>query len=165
MPNYFVGRKDGPAEFANLGERGPELVGQEKTGYRLIPKPTVGYLRAGDRVYTAPETQQLLRQNELVEGRIQYRAQQADMERQTVRLRSGAVQQQAAEARAVRQSNNEVLAELREVRRAIKEQEYYRLNEHGDLVRSRKVEDSRQDSLNKRNDPRWGMVNGQWVQN
>jgi hypothetical protein len=36
LPAYFKGRKGGPAELAQLAERGPELVGQEKTGFRLV---------------------------------------------------------------------------------------------------------------------------------
>jgi TP901 family phage tail tape measure protein len=135
LPSYFVGRKDGPAEFANLGEQGAELAGQEKTGFRLYTKPTVGYLQAGDRVYTAPQTKQILAENKLVEGRLVQRQYNNDLEQQTVRLRVSAAQREQAQQRAVQQSNAHVVQELQGVRKAIQEQEYYRLNEQDDLVR------------------------------
>jgi TP901 family phage tail tape measure protein len=150
LPAYFKGRQGGPAELATLAERGPELVGQQSTGFRLVANEGVGYLAAGDRVYTAPETQQLLAQNDLVEGRLVQRAQQVDLETQTTRLRGGAAAQQAAERAAMLQANQPVLEELRQVRRAIQEQEYYRLNEQDDMVRRSEVEGRRQDKLEKR---------------
>ncbi|MGI4869714.1 MAG: phage tail tape measure protein [Janthinobacterium lividum] len=149
LPAYFVGRKNGPAEFAHLGERGPELVGQERTGFRLVEKPSVGYLAAGDRVYTAPETRTILRQNELAEGRIMQRAQQADMERQTVRLRQGAAARQAEAQAAFERSNGQVLAELRQVRKAIQEQEQLRVAE-GELQRWRRSGDTWTHLVNQR---------------
>jgi hypothetical protein len=135
-PQYYKGRKGGPTELAQLGERGPELVGQEKTGFRLIAEQTVGYLDAGDRVYTAPETKQILAQHELVEGRIVQRTQATDMELQTTRLRT-------AGASLQRPGGTEIGAG-----RAIQEQEYNRLNEQGDLVRRIESEGRRRDDLN-----------------
>lgn len=69
LPSYFVGRKDGPAEFANLAEQGPELVGQPGT-FRVVAKQGVGYLAAGDKVVPAPETRRILAQNTILEGRL-----------------------------------------------------------------------------------------------
>ncbi|GAA4501392.1 hypothetical protein GCM10023172_23160 [Hymenobacter ginsengisoli] len=69
LPSYYKGRESGPAEFANLAEQGPELVGQPGT-FRVVAKQAVGYLAAGDRVYTAPETKQILAENTILEGRI-----------------------------------------------------------------------------------------------
>jgi TP901 family phage tail tape measure protein len=150
LPAYFKGRQSGPAELATLAERGPELVGQERTGFRLVAEQGVGYLAAGDRVYTAPETQQILAQNDLVEGRLVQRAQQVDLETQTTRLRSGAAEQQAAERAAMLQATQPLLDKMEQVRRAIQEQEYYRLNEQDDMVRRSEVEGRRRDKLEKR---------------
>ncbi|TPG66049.1 phage tail tape measure protein [Hymenobacter nivis] len=149
LPSYFVGREDGPAEYAHLAERGPELVGQPGS-FRVVAKQAVGYLEAGDRVFTAPETRQILQQNEVVEGRIVQRQQGQDQERQTQQLRTGAQARQAAERAAAQQSNQEVVKELRAVRRAIHEQEYQRLNEQDDLVRRRHREQGWQDMVNRR---------------
>jgi hypothetical protein len=149
LPAYFKGRPTGPAEFAQLGERGPELVGQPGS-LRIVEKPSVGYLAAGDRVYTAPETQQILAQNELVEGRLVQRQYQRDLDTQTSQLRTGALQREQAQQRAAQQSNDQVLAELRQVRKAIKEQEYYRLNENDDLVRRSHQENGWRDMVNRR---------------
>jgi hypothetical protein len=104
-------------------------------------------------VYTAPETQQILAQNELVEGRIVQRTYQADMQQQTTRLRTGASAQRRAEQAALVQSNREVVQEVRLVRKAIAEQEYYRANEHDDLFRARKKEETEQRRLEKRYQP------------
>jgi hypothetical protein len=149
LPSYFVGRPDGPAEFANLGERGPELVGRPGS-LRVVAKPSVGYLAAGDRVYTAPETKQMLAENELVEGRLFRRTLDTDMDVQTSRLRQGAAQQQAAAQAAQRQSNGQVIDKLEQVRRAIEEQEYLRRGELNDLEGVRKKANVRQRSLDKR---------------
>jgi len=69
LPAYFKGRADGPAEWANLAEQGPELVGQPGT-FRVVAKQGIGYLAAGDKVVTAPETRQILAQNTILEGRL-----------------------------------------------------------------------------------------------
>jgi len=60
-PQYFKGRKGGPAEWAIVGDRGPELVHEKKTGrYTYEAKPTLRYLGAGDDVLTATETSEAL---------------------------------------------------------------------------------------------------------
>jgi TP901 family phage tail tape measure protein len=69
LPSYYKGRENGPAEFANLAEQGPELVGQPGT-FRVVAKQGVGYLAAGDKVVTAPETRRILSENTILEGRI-----------------------------------------------------------------------------------------------
>jgi TP901 family phage tail tape measure protein len=163
LPNYFVGRKDGPAEFANLAEQGPELVGQPGS-YRLYKKPTVGYLRAGDEVITATETRRILVQNELVGGQLinhatapplltqrrQFQWEQADMGQQTAQIRTAAQAQQTAQLRAARQANNEIVGELRSVKKAIREQEYLRAGELGDLVGTSEQAQGRTQHFNRR---------------
>lgn len=149
LPAYFVGRKDGPAEFANLGEHGPELVGQPKTGFRLVEKPAVGYLHAGDRVYTAPETKQLLAQNELVEGRLVQRQYGEALDQQTARLRTGSLEREQAQYRAAQQGSQEVIAKLDQVRKAIQEQEQLRLTENG-LERWKRKGDTWTHTVNQR---------------
>jgi TP901 family phage tail tape measure protein len=150
LPQYYKGRKGGPAEVAMLAERGPELVGQEQTGFRLVAEQGLGYLAAGDRVYTAPETRRILAENELVEGRIVQRTHAADMETQTTRLRTAGASQQAAQQAALLRSNDQVVQKLEQVRRAIQEQEYNRLNEQGDLVRRIEAEGRRRDAYAQR---------------
>jgi TP901 family phage tail tape measure protein len=149
LPSYFKGRADGPAEFANLGERGPELVGKDGS-LRLVEKPSVGYLAAGDRVYTAPETSQILAQNELVEGRLVQRQYQRDLDASTGQLRSGALQREAAQQRAVQQSNDQLLVKLEQVRQEIAEQGYRRWDELGNAMEEIKKGASTEQYLNKR---------------
>lgn len=74
----------------------------------------------------------------------------ADMETQTARLRTAGASQLAAQQRAMQHSNNQVVEELRQVRQAIQEQEYNRLNEQGNLVRRIEADGQRQDKFNKR---------------
>jgi hypothetical protein len=166
LPSYFVGREDGPAEFANLAERGPELVGQPGT-FRVVAKQGIGYLAAGDKVVPAEETRQILAQNTILEGRLverqvakrlgiydiagsfarpmpsgsmgnvafeqqlMQRQYSNDLEQQTVRLRTSAVAREQAQYRAAQQTNQEVIAKLDQVRKAVQEQEQLRLTEDG----------------------------------
>ena len=148
LPAYFKGRAGGPAEFAQLGERGPELVGQPGR-LRLVEKPSIGYLAAGDRVYTAPETRTIFTNNELVEGRLVHRAQQMDLERATSQLRRNAVQQQQALLQVQRADTQALLQKLEQVRRAVESQEQLRAAE-GELQRWQRSGDSWQRHLNKR---------------
>ncbi|WP_170172525.1 phage tail tape measure protein [Hymenobacter rigui] len=60
LPQYFVGRDGGPAEWAWVGERGPELVTTPSGQAQLFSQPTVTYLPAGADVHTADKTRQLL---------------------------------------------------------------------------------------------------------
>jgi TP901 family phage tail tape measure protein len=87
LPQYFKGRESGPAELAVVGERGPELIGKPGS-FRLAASEGVMRLAAGDKVYTAPRTEQLLHSHELVEGRLVARRLQADVEKQTGQLRA-----------------------------------------------------------------------------
>ncbi|NML67586.1 phage tail tape measure protein [Hymenobacter sp. RP-2-7] len=153
LPQYFKGREGGPAELAIVGDRGPELYGQARTGLKLATKPTVVQLQQHDVVYTAPETRNILAQQAQAVERIQYRTQQTDLQRTTERIQRGAAQQQAAALLMQRADTNALLIELQQVRRAIQEQEYNRLNEQGDLVRRIEADRQRRDIINKRHRP------------
>jgi hypothetical protein len=61
LPTYFKGREGGPAEWAVVGERGPELIQGRSGGARLVEKPSITYLEQGDSVLTAQRTQEFLR--------------------------------------------------------------------------------------------------------
>lgn len=148
LPAYSKGRKSGPAEMAHLAERGAELAGQPKTGYRLYNKPTIGRLAAGDQVLMANETQRILAQNDLVEGRIMQKAHSSDLETQTTKLRvlstGNPYATEAAQARAAQARDTDRIV------RAIQQQEYYRLNEQDDMVRRVEADGKRRDKLEKR---------------
>jgi len=60
LPEYFKGRDGGPAEFAWVAERGPELIEGKSGGSRLVEKKQVTYLQEGDKVHTADKTRQML---------------------------------------------------------------------------------------------------------
>jgi|GEM_PF-3900223 len=173
LPSYFVGRSSGPAEYAQLAEKGPELVGRPGS-YRLIEQPSIGYLASGERVHTAPETRQLLAQHTVVDGYlIEQRGQQPatdwqarkmderlfqrqagrDQEVQTQRLRDTAAAHEMALRTASHRETERVVQELQQVRRAVQEQEYNRLNEQEDLVRRMESENRRRDSLNRKYRP------------
>lgn len=100
----------------------------------------------------APETQRILAQNELVEGRLVQKVQQTDVETQTSRLRvlstGNPYAAEAAQARAAQSRGTDRIV------RAIKEQEYYRLNEQDDMVRRVEADGKRQDKLDKRYKPK-----------
>ncbi|OUJ67392.1 coiled-coil domain-containing protein, partial [Hymenobacter crusticola] len=61
LPQYFKGRKDGPSEWAQVAERGPELITGKSGGARLVEKPSITYLQQGDEVHTAERTREILR--------------------------------------------------------------------------------------------------------
>ncbi|MBG8556153.1 phage tail tape measure protein [Hymenobacter guriensis] len=61
LPQYFKGRENGPAEWAQVAERGPELIEGRSGGMKLVQKPSVVFLAAGDKVHTAPKTADILR--------------------------------------------------------------------------------------------------------
>ena len=126
LPNYFKGRSGGPAELAVVAEHGPELIGQESTGFRLVAQQGITRLNAGDQVFTTPKTHEVMRDHELVAGRLVARnpmrdhhlitghfaqqRQQADVEQQTQALRAvspGYANSVAAEARAAVQSRQD----------------------------------------------------------
>jgi TP901 family phage tail tape measure protein len=57
IPQYAKGRNDGPAEYAELNERGPELL--EKNGiFRMFNKGKrgIGFLQKGEKVHTAEKS-------------------------------------------------------------------------------------------------------------
>lgn len=61
IPQYFKGRNGGPAEFAEVAERGPELIETPGKGMRLASKRGIAYLNQNDIVYTAERTREILR--------------------------------------------------------------------------------------------------------
>ena len=112
-------------------------------------------LSAGDRVYTAPETRDVLRDHELVAGRLVARRQQADQQQQASALRvlsPGQAVGAAAEARAA------VAARERDTDRLIKawhERPEMRLTEEG-LRKFTRTSDSWTQEVNSRYKGRGG---------
>lgn len=52
LPKYWKGRRNGPAEFAVLGEMGPEAVESRDGKVRMTPAGAhIGFLQAGDKVH------------------------------------------------------------------------------------------------------------------
>jgi|GEM_PF-2207509 len=154
LPAYFKGREGGPAELAIVGERGPELVGHESRGFRLVAQETVTRLEAGDRVITAPRTEQILQQNELIGGRLVQRRYEADMEQQAQSLRASApgrqASREAAAARAAYHSSRLDLERLGDrIVQAVESQEQLRVSE-GELQRFVKKGDTWLQKVNKR---------------
>ncbi|WP_354578690.1 phage tail tape measure protein [Hymenobacter sp. UYP22] len=70
LPQYAKGRTGGPAEWALVGERGPELVSGRSGGAQLFSGPTITYLPQGADVHTAAQTRDILRDNRFVENRL-----------------------------------------------------------------------------------------------
>lgn len=61
VPAYFKGREDGPAEWAEVAERGPELIHRKATGrYHYQAERGIVALGQGDRVLTAEHTTRVL---------------------------------------------------------------------------------------------------------
>jgi hypothetical protein len=64
IPQYFVGRRGGPAELAEVAERGPELIERVNKSaserYEYVSTRSLVELNAGDNVYTAPQTSEML---------------------------------------------------------------------------------------------------------
>lgn len=61
LPQYYKGREGGPAEYAVVDEKGPEII--ERKGELYLGQsggPRVTHLGAGDKVYTAYETERML---------------------------------------------------------------------------------------------------------
>ncbi|WP_162303508.1 phage tail tape measure protein [Hymenobacter sediminis] len=63
LPQYFKGRNGGRAEWAEVAERGPELI-EGPAGVRLAEKRQITFLEAGATVHTADKTRELLRASE-----------------------------------------------------------------------------------------------------
>ena len=153
LPNYFKGRRGGPAETALVAERGPELIGQPGS-FRVVAEQAVTRLAAGDRVYTAPETRDVLRDHELVAGRLVARRQQDEQARQASALRvvsPGHAIGAAAEARAAvaaRETDRIVAATERNTRAIESLPQFDWLA--GELVRVRRQGDSFTQEVNSR---------------
>jgi TP901 family phage tail tape measure protein len=61
LPQYFKGRKGGPAELAEVAERGPEIIERKATKrFEYVSTRAVAHLGAGDNVYTAEQTTEML---------------------------------------------------------------------------------------------------------
>lgn len=61
LPAYFKGRKSGPAELAQVSERGPELIHEKASNrFRYVAEQAVVQLGEGDKVFTAHETTAML---------------------------------------------------------------------------------------------------------
>ncbi|GAA3940380.1 phage tail tape measure protein [Hymenobacter algoricola] len=88
IPQYFKGRENGPAEWAWVGDRGRELIEGKSGGMRLVEKPTVTYLQAGDKVHTAPRTEQILRNNRALQDQLLQRRYLTTMQGQVADMRS-----------------------------------------------------------------------------
>lgn len=164
IPQYFKGRESGPAEFAQLAEQGPELVGKPGS-YRLLTTPTVGYLEQGDRVITAPKTRQLLTQHVLVDGHLmpqpalpageaisgqaQYHREQADLYYQA-RSMQQQTQWEARQQRVWEQNSDRLVGKMEQVRRAVDEAAYRRWDELGQAMKSIWRGMNRRDEYTKR---------------
>jgi TP901 family phage tail tape measure protein len=131
LPSYFKGRRSGPAETALVAERGPELIGQESTGFRLVAHQAVTQLAAGDRVYTAPETRDVLRDHELISGRLVARQQQQDTDRQTASIRSVGGRAEAMATAEARAQHQQARLDTERIVGAILERPVYALEENG----------------------------------
>lgn len=59
IPQFYKGTKDAPEGLAQVAERGPEIR-ESKGKMTIYKKPTVAYLKKGDKIYTASETQAML---------------------------------------------------------------------------------------------------------
>ena len=145
LPAYFKGRTGGPAETALVAERGPELIGQPSTGFRLVAQQAVTQLAAGDRVYTAPETRDVLRDHELISGRLVAHGQEQDTERQTASLRNMGGRSEAIAAAQLRQQQEYARLDTDRIIKAILERPVYMLEEDGLFIYTQK-----QQSLTKR---------------
>ena len=131
LPSYFKGRRSGPAETALVAEHGPELIGQPSTGFRLVAQQAITQLAAGDRVYTAPETRDVLRDHELISGRLVARQQQQDTDQQTASIRSVGGQAQAMAAAEARQQHQQARLDTERIVGAIHGITMYALEEDG----------------------------------
>lgn len=85
LPAYFKGRESGPAEWALVAERGPELIEGRSGGARLVTTPQVTYLQEGDKVRTADRTRQLLREDAGLAARLSQQGYGQHLERQAAR--------------------------------------------------------------------------------
>lgn len=73
LPQYAKGREDGPAQFAEVNERGPEaLVKGNRVRFANKGKRGVTYLEKGEKVITADKTTQMLNKQ------IAYQTESAD---------------------------------------------------------------------------------------
>jgi len=62
LPQYYVGRDGGPAEYARVSERGQESKIDKRGNFSLLPnKDSVVFLNEGDSVLTADKTKDILK--------------------------------------------------------------------------------------------------------
>lgn len=130
LPTYFKGRSSGPAELAVVGEQGPELVGQPGS-YRVVAEQGITQLAAGDQVFTAPKTRDVMRDHELVAGRLVARRQQQDVEQQTSSLRSVNSRAGFLAAAEARTHQQQARLDTERIVKAITERPVYALEEDG----------------------------------
>lgn len=64
VPKFFRGKKDNYQGLGEVGDMGPELV-KRGSEMELYTKPTVTYLSAKDKVFTAAETRKMLHNSNL----------------------------------------------------------------------------------------------------
>jgi len=101
IPQYFKGREGGPAEWAMVGEQGRELIEGRSGGMRLVEKPTITYLQAGDKVRTNFRTEQILRNDRALQDLLIQRRYLTTMQGQVADIRSGRSGGASAEVAAV----------------------------------------------------------------
>lgn len=64
VPRYFIGREDGPAEWAYTQEKGREIITDKQGNIKDLGHdkgPKLTWLEKGDKVYTALETEKYLK--------------------------------------------------------------------------------------------------------
>jgi TP901 family phage tail tape measure protein len=129
LPNYFKGREGGPAELAMVAEHGPELIGRPGS-FRLAASQGITQLAAGDRVFTAPETRDVMRDHELVAGRLVARQGLVDQQQQAQVLRS-VNGTQAREAEAQLRAQQQARLDTERIVKALQELPLYKIEEDG----------------------------------
>lgn len=60
LPTFFKGTDNAPEGPALVAERGPELIERKGGGFDYVAQQGIIYLQAGDKVYTADRTSQML---------------------------------------------------------------------------------------------------------
>lgn len=128
LPQYAKGRTGGPAEWALVGERGPELVSGQSGGAQLFTGPTVTYLPKGADVYTAVQTRDILRENRFVENRLLTHQYQGDLTDRTRQLERAAA---PAHDTTAQRTEAAIAQSTREIVRAVQERPEQRLTERG----------------------------------
>ncbi|MBX0293133.1 phage tail tape measure protein [Hymenobacter sp. HSC-4F20] len=139
LPEYFKGREGGPAEFAWVAERGPELIEGKSGGSRLVEKKQITYLQEGDKVYTADKTRQLLANVPLLREPASAARQDIEntaaytqkLQQQTQAYLSPFAQDAQAQARDTRMAQIIVNGVVEGTRKALHERPEYQVTEQG----------------------------------